>query len=50
MILAQGLKLLEKLSKIDPKIQPELSKVAKDLQKDLRKAVSFKAKKALLSL
>jgi hypothetical protein len=27
-----------------------ISKVAKDLQKDLRKAVSFKAKKVLLSL
>jgi hypothetical protein len=47
MILAQGLKLLEKLGKIDPKIQPELVKVAKALQKDSRKAVSMKAKKVL---
>ena len=47
MILAQGLKLLEKLAKIDPKIQPELVKVAKALQKDSRKAVSTKAKKVL---
>jgi len=47
MILAQGLKLLEKLAKIDPRIQPELVKVAKALQKDSRKAVSTKAKKVL---
>jgi hypothetical protein len=47
MILAQGLKLLEKLAKIDPKIQPDLIKVAKALQKDSRKAVSTKAKKVL---
>jgi hypothetical protein len=50
MILAQGLKLLEKLGKIDPKIQPELVKVAKALQKDSRKAVSMKAKKVLSGL
>jgi hypothetical protein len=50
MILAQGLKLLEKLAKIDPKIQPELVKVAKILQRDSRKAVSVKAKKVLSSL
>ncbi|MEY3817203.1 MAG: hypothetical protein RI966_1180, partial [Actinomycetota bacterium] len=50
MILAQGLKLLEKLAKIDPKIQPELIKVAKVLQKDARKAVSTKAKKVLSCL
>jgi hypothetical protein len=50
MILAQGLKLLEKLAKIDPKIQPELVKVAKVLQKDSRKAVSTKAKKVLSGL
>jgi DNA integrity scanning protein DisA with diadenylate cyclase activity len=50
MILAQGLKLLEKLAKIDPKIQPELVKVAKALQKDSRKAVSMKAKKVLSSI
>ena len=49
MILAQGLKLLEKLAKIDPKVQPELIKVAKVLQKDARKAVSTKAKKVLSS-
>jgi hypothetical protein len=47
MILAQGLKLLEKLAKIDPKIQPDLIKAAKALQKDSRKAVSTKAKKVL---
>jgi hypothetical protein len=50
MILAQGLKLLEKLAKIDPKVQPELIKVAKVLQKDSRKAVSTKAKKVLSGL
>jgi len=50
MILAQGLKLLEKLAKIDPKVQPELIKVAKLLQKDARKAVSTKAKKVLSGL
>ena len=50
MILAQGLKLLEKLAKIDAKVQPELIKVAKVLQKDLRKAVSTKAKKVLTGL
>ena len=49
MILAQGLKLLEKLAKIDPKVQPELVKVAKVLQKDARKAVATKAKKVLSS-
>jgi hypothetical protein len=47
MILAQGLKLLEKLAKIDPKIQPEVIAVARSLQKDARKAVSTKAKKVL---
>jgi hypothetical protein len=50
MILAQGLKLLEKLAKIDPKVQPELVKVAKVLQKDSRKAVSTKAKNVLSGL
>jgi hypothetical protein len=50
MILAQGLKLLEKLAKIDPKIQPEVIAVAKSLQKDPRKAVSTKAKKVLSGL
>jgi len=49
MILAQGLKLLEKLARIDPKIQPEVIAVAKSLQKDSRKAVSTKAKKVLSS-
>lgn len=47
MILVQGLKLLEKLAKIDPKIQPEVIAVARSLQKDARKAVSTKAKKVL---
>jgi hypothetical protein len=50
MILAQGLKLLEKLAKIDPKIQTEVIAVAKSLQKDSRKAVSMKAKKVLSGL
>ncbi len=50
MILAQGLKLLEKLAKIDPKIQPEVIAVAKSLQKDPRKSVSTKAKKVLSGL
>ena len=50
MILAQGLKLLEKLAKIDPRIQPEVMAVAKRLQKDSRKAVATKAKKVLSAL
>jgi hypothetical protein len=50
MILAQGLKLIERLAKIDPKIQPEVIAVAKSLQKDPRKAVSTKAKKFLSGL
>ena len=49
MILAQGLKLLEKLARIDPKIQPEVISIAKSLQKDPRKAVATKAKKVLSS-
>jgi hypothetical protein len=50
IILAQGLKLLEKLAKIDPKVKPELIKIAKVLQKDSRKAVSTKAKNVLSNL
>ena len=50
MILAQGLKLLEKLAKIDPTFQPEVKAVARRLQKDPRKAVAMKAKKVLSSL
>jgi len=50
MILAQGLKLLEKLARIDPKFQPEVISLAKSLQKDPRKAVSTKAKKVLSGL
>ena len=50
MILAQGLKLLEKLAKIDPAIQPEVRAVARRLQKDSRKAVAAKAKKVLSGL
>ena len=50
MILAQGLKLLEKLAKIDPTIQPEVRAAAKRLQKDSRKAVAAKAKKVLSGL
>jgi len=49
MILAQGLKLLEKLARIDPKIQPEVISIAKSLQKDSRKAVATRAKKVLSS-
>ena len=49
MILAQGLKLLERLAKIDPKNQPEVIAIAKKLQKDSRKAVAMKAKKVLSS-
>jgi len=47
MILAQGLKLLEKLARIDPRIKPEVIAVAKRLQEDSRKAVATKAKKVL---
>ena len=43
MILAQGLKLLEKLAKIDPTFRPEGIAVAKWIQKDSRKAVANKA-------
>ena len=50
MILAQGLKLLEKLAKIDPTIQPDVKAVAKMLQKDSRKAVATKARKVLSGL
>jgi hypothetical protein len=50
MILAQGLKLLEMLAKIDPTIQPEVVAVAKSLQNDARKAVATKAKKVLSGL
>ena len=50
MILAQGLKLLEKLAKIDSTIKPEVIAVAKRLQKDTRKAVATKAKKVLSGL
>ena len=50
MILAQGLKLLEKLAKIEPKIKPEVIAVAKKLQKDSRKAVASKAKRVLSGL
>ena len=50
MILAQGLKLLEKLARIDPRIQPEVIAVAKRLQEDRRKAVATKAKKVLSGL
>jgi hypothetical protein len=44
MILVQGLKLLEKLAKRDPKFKSKVVEVAKPLQKDARKAVSTKAK------
>lgn len=50
MILVQGLKLLEKLARIDPRIQPEVKAVAKRLQEDSRKAVATKAKKVLSGL
>lgn len=50
MILAQGLKLLEKLAKVDPTIKPEVIAVARRLQKDPRKAVATKARKVLSGL
>ena len=50
MILAQGLKLLEKLAKIDSTIKPEVIAVVKRLQKDPREAVATKAKKVLSGL
>jgi hypothetical protein len=50
MILTQGLKLLEKLAKINPTIEPEVRAVAERLEKDSRKAVATKAKKVLSEL
>jgi len=44
MILVQGLKLLEKLAKLDPTFEPKVLAVAKRLRNDSRKAVSTKAK------
>ena len=44
MILVQGLKLLEKLDKLDPAFEPKVLAVAKRLRNDSRKAVSTKAK------
>jgi hypothetical protein len=44
MILVQGLKLLEKLAKLDPAFEPKVLAVAKRLRNDSRKAVSTKAK------
>ena len=45
MILAQGLKLLEKLAKIDPTIQPEVKAVARRLQKILGKPLLLRPRK-----
>ncbi len=50
MILAQGLKLLEKLSKKDPAFALKAIEIAKALQKDPRKAVAGKAKKVVAAL
>lgn len=48
MILAQGLKLLEKLSKTDEILKSKVMIIAKQLQNDERKSVSSKAQKILL--
>lgn len=45
MVLAQGLKLLEKLAIKDQALQKDLLKLARSLSKDDRKAVAGKAKK-----
>ena len=48
MILAQGLKLLEKLSKTDEILKSKVMIIAKQLKNDERKSVSSKAQKILL--
>ena len=47
MILAQGLKLLEKLSNSDEILKSNVISIAKQLKSDERKAVSSKAQKIL---
>jgi hypothetical protein len=47
MILAQGMKLLEKLSKSDKYLKLKLIEVAKRLKNDERKVVRTKAQKIL---
>jgi len=47
MILAQGMKLLEKLSKSDKSLKLNLIEVAKRLKNDERKVVRTKAQKIL---
>ena len=48
MILAQGLKLLEKLSKTDEILKSKVMIIAKQLKNDERKSVSSRAQKILL--
>ena len=48
MILVQGLKLLEKLSKTDKILKSKVKIIAKQLKNDERKSVSSRAKKILL--
>jgi len=47
MILAQGMKLLEKLSKSDESLKLNLIEIAKRLKNDERKVVRTKAQKIL---
>jgi hypothetical protein len=47
MILVQGLKLLEKLAKLDPTFEPKVLAIAKRLRNDSRNAVSTRAKDLL---
>ena len=47
MILAQGMKLLEKLAKSDKSLKLKLIEVAKRLKNDERKVVRTKAQKIL---
>ena len=48
MILVQGLKLLEKLSKTDKILKSKVKNIAKQLKNDERKSVSSRAQKILL--
>ena len=48
MILVQGLKLLEKLSKTDKILKSKVKIIAKQLKNDERKSVSSRAQKILL--
>jgi hypothetical protein len=47
MILVQGLKLLGKLAKLDPTLEPKVLAIAKRLRNDSRNAVSTRAKDLL---